>query len=123
MTNLAAPGTGVGEGGRDACEVGCGTGPSQGGPVRDGKGRSPDHSTAPQDASARELASFQMWTPPGPPPAVRIWVTLLLFGCKFIVVRSGAGHQPFWWTSARMEDSKVVRTNTTPGAPRFVVTN
>jgi len=71
----------------------------------------------------RELASFQIWTPPRPPPAVRIWVILLLFGCKFIVVRSGAGHQPFRWTLAHMENSKLICTNTTPGAPTFVVTN
>jgi len=72
MTNLAAPGNGVGEGGRDACKVECGTGLSQGGPVRHRKGRSLDQSTVPQDASTRELASFQIWTTPKPPPAVRI---------------------------------------------------
>ena len=123
MTNLAAPGNGVGEGGRDACKVECGTGLSQGGPVRHRKGRSLDQSTVPQDASTRELASFQIWTTPKPPPAVRIWVIFLLFGCKFIVVRSGAGHQPFRWTLAHMENSKLICTNTTPGAPTFVVTN
>jgi len=123
MTNLAAPSTGVGEGGRDACKVECGTGPSQGGPVGDGKGRSLDQPTTPQAVSTRELASFQIWAPPKPPTAVRFWVILLLLGCKFIAVRSGTGHQPFRWTLALMEDSKVIHTNITPGTPTFVVTN
>ena len=125
MTNLAAPGTGVGEGGRDACKVECGTGPSQGDPIRDREGRSLNHYTAPQAADTRELASFQIWTPPKPPPAVRIWVILLFFECEFMVVRSGASasHQPFQWTLIRMEDSKVIHISITPGAPTFSVTN
>ena len=32
-------------------------------------------------------------------------------------------HQPLKWTLVRVEDSKVIRTNITPGAPTSVVTN